>query len=356
MKPLLRVIALTKKDPQYGGNSGYYTEAFRFGPSEDTRVRAITPRPNWWSRALGKALSMGIGTPSRNQAEQTAEMEFFVHTWLNRGAVGHVANIEDHLPLAHALREDKPHWAATVHFPAPQWRKEDATALRHFGSIIVLCRRDAEMFSQWVPPERVVFIPHGVDTTFFQHNAAVRSKTPRMVFVGKWLRDFETAGEVLFAALERWPQLDADIVVARHWATGSKLATLAGHPRVRWHEAVGDDALRHLYQAAWLLILPLHDTSANNALVEALACGTVPLVNNVGGITDYGGGEVFPMSESNHPNSYLALIEQFFRNPHRLVECARECHAFAVQRLEWRLIRARNRHVYEKLLGDASAQ
>ena len=356
MKPPLRVIALTKEDPQYGGHSGYYTQAFRFAPSEGVYVRAVTPRPGWWPRAVGKALSLGLGTPPRNQAEQAAEMEFLAHTWLDRGAVGHVANIEDHLPLVRGLRVDKPRWVATVHFPAPHWREEDAMGLRHFGRIIVLCRRDAETFSRWLPAERIVFIPHGVDTGFFQYDPMARSAIPRVIFVGKWLRDFETAGEVLFAALARWPLLGADVVVARQWAAGSQLAALADHPRVRWHEAVNDETLRQLYQAAWLLFLPLHETSANNVLVEALACGTVPVVNNVGGVTDYGGGEAFLMSETNHPTSYLGLMEEHFRNPKRLVERSRACHEFAVERLDWRLIRARDRGVYEQLSGVVCAQ
>jgi glycosyltransferase involved in cell wall biosynthesis len=350
MKPPLRVIALTKDDPQYGGHSGYYTQAFRFPPCANLRVRAVMPRAGWLPRVVGKALSLRHGISHRNQAEQTAETEFLALSWLDRGAVGHVANIEDHLPLIRALRAEKPRWVATVHFPAPHWRKEDARALRHFGKIIVLCRRDAQAFAQWLPAERIAFIPHGVDTTFFQHNAMARSTSPRVMFVGKWLRDFETAGEVLFAALAQWPQLGADIVVSRHWAAGSRLAGLSGHPRVRWHEAVDDYTLRQLYQAAWLLLMPLHETSANNALVEALACGTVPVVNNIGGVADYGGGEVFPMSESNDPTRYLGLMEEYFNNSKKLAECSRNCQAFAIDRLDWRLIRARNRGVYEDAL------
>jgi glycosyltransferase involved in cell wall biosynthesis len=356
MKPPLRVIALTKEDPQYGGHSGYYTQAFHFAPSEGIGVQAIISRSGWWPRAVGKALSLGLGTPPRNQAEQVAEMEFLAHTWFDRGAVGHIANIEDHLPLVRVMRADKARWVATMHFPASHWREEDATALRHFGRIIVLCRRDAQTLSQWLPAERIVFIPHGVDTAFFRRNAMARSANPRVVFVGKWLRDFETAGEVLSLALARWPRLGADIVVARQWAAGSQLSALADHPRVRWHEAVDDETLRQLYQAAWLLFMPLYETSANNALVEALACGTVPVVNNVGGVTDYGGGEAFLISETNHPSSYLALMEEHFGNPKRLVERSRACHEFAVERLDWRLIRARSRSVYEELLGSGSAQ
>jgi glycosyltransferase involved in cell wall biosynthesis len=355
MKRPLRVIALTKDDSQYGGHSGYYTQAFRFAEREGVCVRAVTPRAGWWPRAIGKTLSLGIGTIQRSQAEQTAEMEFLARTWLDRDAVAHIANVEDHLPLLRRLRTDKPRWVATIHFPAPLWRKEDAMLLCKFREIIVLCTRDAEAFSRWLPGNRVVFIPHGVDTAFFRPDAAARSGTARVVFIGKWLRDFETAGEVLFAALARWPQFRADIVLARRWAAGSSLSALVDHPRVRWHEGVDDNTLRQLYQAAWLLFLPLHETSANNALVEALACGTVPIVNKIGGVPDYGGGEAFLMSETNHPTSYLALMEEYFANPDKLLKDSRACREFAVDRLDWGIVRARQRVLYGELVGLPTA-
>jgi glycosyltransferase involved in cell wall biosynthesis len=149
--------------------------------------------------------------------------------------------------------------------------------------------------------------------------------------------------------MSRWPELCADIVVARKWTSQTRLAALASHPRVQWHDAVDDRTLLSLYQAAWLLLMPLHETSANNALVEALACGTVPLVNNVGGVGDYGGNEAYPLCDTNRLASYLALIENYLRNPGRLAQTSRACREFAVRRLDWQLIRDRSRNLYENL-------
>jgi glycosyltransferase involved in cell wall biosynthesis len=349
MKPPLRVLALTKRDPQYGAHSGYYTQAFRFGLSDPVRVRTVTAGTGWTSRAMGKTLSLFLQNPPRNQAEQTAEAEFVARMWLSPGAVGHIANIEDHLPLARLPHPDQSRWVATIHFPAPLWREEDAKSLRRFGKIIVLCRRDVEAFSRWLPSEQIVFIPHGVDTTFFKPDDAARSETPRLLFVGKWLRHFDVAGELLLAAMDRWPQLQTDILVARKWVAETRLAALMDHPRVRWYDSVDDEALLGLYQAAWMLFMPVQETSANNALVEALACGTVPIINRVGGVVDYGGGDAFLISQANHPISYLALIEEYLNNPSRLAQTSRACREFAVRWLDWPLIRDRNRNVYEQI-------
>jgi glycosyltransferase involved in cell wall biosynthesis len=349
MKAPLRLIALTKQDSQYGAHSGYYTEAFHFDGSDKIHVRRVTPRPGTLPRAVGKMLSISLHTPPRNQSEQTAEAEFVARMWIDREAIGHIANIEDHLPLAHASRVDRTRWVATIHFPAPHWREADIKALGNFGKIIVLCTRDREAFSRWIPADRISLITHGVDTSFFRPDETARSATPRLLFVGKWLRDFDTAGRVLVETIARWPHFDADIVVARKWASGSVLGELASHPRIRWHDSVDDRTLRDLYQAAWILFMPLLDTSANNALVEALACGTVPVVNRVGGVVDYGGDDVFPASATNDPASYLALIDAYVRNGEWLKDRSRSCRDFAEKRLNWQLTRARMMNVYEEI-------
>jgi glycosyltransferase involved in cell wall biosynthesis len=267
--------------------------------------------------------------------------------WLDRRAVGHIANIEDHLPLARAPGLDRSRWVATVHFPVPSWRADDLGALRDFARIITLCRRDADALSKILPEGRTSFLLHGVDTTFFYADETVRSPGPRLLFVGKWLRDFNTAGRVLIEALTRCPYLKVDIVVEKKWILGSILERLGGHPGVFWHDSVDDKTLRGLYQTAWILLLPLLDTSANNALVEALACGTVPVTNRVGGVVDYGGGAVFPICPTSNSSDFLALIDAYMSDTAWLRDRSRACRDFAVNHLDWRLFRDRMQKIYE---------
>ena len=202
------------------------------------------------------------------------------------------------------MRGKQRRWVATVHFPPEHWADADITTLGALSHVITLCERDRAFFAVLLGDDSVTTILHGVASDVFRPDESLRGATPRLLFVGKWLRDFETAGQVFAAALDRWPTLEIDIVVARRWAEGSRLAALGEHPRVHWQENVADDELPRLYQRAWLLVMPLHETSANNALVEALSSGTVPVVNHVGGVPDYGGGTVFPMCETASVESF----------------------------------------------------
>lgn len=350
LKAPLRVIALTKESPEYGGHSSYYTQAFHFAPDDGVKVKIVTPRAGLLSRLSGKIFSAWIGAEARNQAESAAELRFLTHTQFDSGALGHIANIEDHLPLLRSLKATHPRWLATVHFPATHWVETDAAKLRHFQKVITLCRRDAKFFARWMPEDRIAFIPHGVDTVFFRPDDVARSQSPRLVFVGKWLRDFDMAGSVFLAALEEWPNLAIDVVVPLRWAQGTKLAALRENPRIHWHENVDDKTLRAIYQRAWLLVLPLHETGANNTLVEALACGLVPVTNHIGGIPDYGGGNFFPTCSENSVAAYLNHIGNLIRSPENRAAASAACRQFAETQLDWKLVRAQHLALYKTLL------
>jgi len=100
-------------------------------------------------------------------------------------------------------------------------------------------------------------------------------------------------------------------------------------------------------------VLPLIDTSANNALVEAMSCGTVPVVNEVGGVSDYGGGQVFPMAAN--AEAMLELMAGYLNDPARIAQCAKACRAFALEKLDWRIIREQHLKLYQQVAEEAKA-
>ena len=113
-----------------------------------------------------------------------------------------------------------------------------------------------------------------------------------------------------------------------------KLAKIWNHPRVKWHSGrIGDDALRELYQRAYLLLLPLEHAGTCNALIEALACGLPVVTTDVGGVRDYGGGNVYPVTPNNDDDAMVHLIERYLASQELRDKTAFECRRFAEETL-----------------------
>ncbi|MFD3756722.1 glycosyltransferase family 4 protein [Streptomyces sp. NPDC058622] len=150
--------------------------------------------------------------------------------------------------------------------------------------IVVLDPHQQTFFANTVAPERVHLVPHGIDTTVFTPAAALpASRRPLVLTVGWWLRDWDIL-DAVHERLHRTYGTDIEMVVVTRQADRR-----SWHPAARVREGITEQTLIELYQRASVMLLPLTDASANNALLEALACGTPVVATDVGGIRHYAG-------------------------------------------------------------------
>lgn len=125
------------------------------------------------------------------------------------------------------------------------------------------------------------FVPHGVDTEFFHAGDGAGDKG-LVLFVGVHRRDFETLRES--ARLIRRMMPDA---VVRVIAPRDALPNGFESWGIEAHHGVSDEQLVASYQEASVLLLPLLDCTANNSILEAMACGLPIVTTDVGGVRDY---------------------------------------------------------------------
>jgi glycosyltransferase involved in cell wall biosynthesis len=102
----------------------------------------------------------------------------------------------------------------------------------------------------------------------------------RCLFVGTHLRDFDVLVEAI--KMLRTKNIEFIVVTAK-----SEQARFTGFDNVTLLNGVDDNHLLRLYQTCDVLALPVTDATANNTLLEAMACGLPVIATDLPAVRDY---------------------------------------------------------------------
>jgi glycosyltransferase involved in cell wall biosynthesis len=148
---------------------------------------------------------------------------------------------------------------------------------------IVVSSGQIEGFEKWVGSRKVVFIPHGIDTTKFTPGKATPDHNRLMILlVGEHLRDWELMHRVIDNSNNLKLPIDFHVVTKKELST-----YFTGCSNTTFHFQIPEADLIALYQSADALFVPVTDATANNAVLESLACGTPVISTATGGMFDY---------------------------------------------------------------------
>jgi len=201
-------------------------------------------------------------------------------------------------------------------------------------------------FRAFLPAERVQTILYGIDAEFFR--PAESRKTDgifRCITVGHWMRDWRAMRAVVEAFRPR-QHVEFHIVTDR--TTG-----LEGLPNVRRHENVDDESLRGLYQQADVLFLPLENATANNSLLEGIACGLPVVSTRIESVQAYVDETVAELVAGNEPEALAAAICRLHDDPDRRARMGAAARARA-EALAWSRIAVQWENAYATLRQQES--
>jgi len=241
----------------------------------------------------------------------------------------------------------------TFHLPTSGVRERFEKSQKHLLSgidlAVVVARNQLEDFGNWLGADRVIYIPHGINTDQFCPGEPLPSREcVRLITVGDHLRDWNAIDKIIDRCRALKLAVQFDIVARKH-----RLSTSANYTNVHFHSGISEDELIQLYRKADALLVPVTDATANNAALEALGCGTPVISTMVGGIPDYVDKTCGWLFEKSEVDRIVKLIGDIC-NEQEIALSRRSAARSKALDFSWKRVAAKMRIVYEAVANGRS--
>jgi glycosyltransferase involved in cell wall biosynthesis len=284
MEPRIRYVVY--RYSHHSPHSGY-SKVAEYGKklfdSEIIQVEKPFSRKIIRERMLWKIIE---GTPGYDRASMAAEFQVaylllkekaYIYHFLYGETTYHYSgllnNIQDnriiatfHLPpsgIKHAMQIDWP--------------------IKKLSAVVCVGRNQVGFFDKIIDPNRIFFVPLGVATDYFTPPSNFKDRDPDLcLIVGDNYRDFPTLRGVIELVSYLRPRTKFIVVMS-----DKKKSLLGQHPNLSFKSGIPEPELLHLYRSASILLMPLHDATANNSILEAMSTGLPMVLTDIGAVRDY---------------------------------------------------------------------
>jgi glycosyltransferase involved in cell wall biosynthesis len=215
--------------------------------------------------------------------------------------------------------------------------------LRGFDAIILMSQTQAPFFLKaGVKPDRIHVVPHGVDTTYF-HPATVRHDGPFTVLAaGGYRRNFPLLREVCLR-LQSEPDIRVEII-----APVAFREMFADLPNTRFRTGLSDAEFLAAYQNCSCLLQTVENATANNVILEAMACAQPIVAERIGGIPEYVDDSCAILTPGGDADALAGALIALRDSPAGRAALADGARRKA-ETFDWQQVAARMRAIYETL-------
>jgi glycosyltransferase involved in cell wall biosynthesis len=240
---------------------------------------------------------------------------------------------------------------ATYHLP-PSALREYLTSLNYLkklDGLIVVGRNQISFFESVMRSERIFFVPHGVDTNIFSPRKYINTEKGTRgicLFVGLHRRDFVTLRRVIEIVNSFKQEILFKIVTKQ-----GNFKLFEGLNNVDLMDGVPEPELVRLYQTSDLLIQPLEDSTANNAILEGMSCGLPIVATDIGGVRDYIDEKSARLVPTKNAEAMAQAVMDLLENESTRKEMSINARANAIQ-FDWSNVTKSMQQVYSQVLEN----
>jgi glycosyltransferase involved in cell wall biosynthesis len=211
----------------------------------------------------------------------------------------------------------------------------------HIDQVTLVSPAQVPYFREFLSAERIEVVLHGIDTDFFKPPSdARRGNKFNCVTSGHWLRDWIAIRRVA-------EDLIVDKNIQFHIVTNRDTG-LDHLDNVIIHRNIDDRALRSMYQQSDVLFLPLTHATANNTLLEGIACGLPVVSSSLPSIHAYLPNGEGMLVKDNDKDLLVEAILRLRSDSHLRLSLGRRARIRA-EELSWRRIVPQYETLYSTL-------
>ena len=290
-----------------------------------------------------------------NLNDMAAEFSCFRTARKTDKSVLHALYGEDQLLFLLKFRKHlKSALVATYHLPAESpfmkrvLKTDYYNRLKALDAAIVVSRSLISDYQNWVGKENVFFVPHGIDCDVFkpaQTKKENQTNYLNIITVGGHGRDWDTLHEVIKNFIRN---LNIKFTIV---GPAKSADMFSKYPNVNFLTGIEEYKLIELYQKADVAFIPVTYATANNSLLESLACGTPVISTNTGGIPDYLDEKCGWLLPPRNSDDAVKLIESLLRDENHLRDKEGGARKKAIE-FDWPMIANKMSEVYKHAYGN----
>jgi glycosyltransferase involved in cell wall biosynthesis len=214
--------------------------------------------------------------------------------------------------------------------------------LRGFDAIILMSRTQERFFLEaGVEAGRIHVVRHGVDTEYFR--PGVRAGGGFTVLAaGGYRRNFPLLREVCLRLKEE-AGVRFEIVAPPAWRT-----LFEDLSNVRFRSDLNDAEFLEAHQGCSCLLQTVENATANNVILEAMACGQPVVAESVGGIPEYVDASCAILTAAGDADGLARALLELQGSPARRDALAAGARKRA-EMLDWKNVAGKMREIYEGL-------